>query len=245
TAEDLTWGTYLFDEGTHDRDAKRVLGVDIPAGPGPADGEQVLQILETHPSTARFVTDKMLRRVLGVDAHPKLVDELAAVFTATGGDIAEVLRAGVREIWPVARGRSKLKRPFHLATSLLRSTFAATEEPFLVLAFLYEAGHLPFSWVPPNGYPDGGPYWAGLPLPRWNLPQYLIGGGAAIDLSFIDPSTSPEDLVDVLSVLLIGAALEPARRARLIDFVAGLPAGQERLYEGLALVASTPEAQYH
>ncbi|MEM1182169.1 MAG: DUF1800 family protein, partial [Acidobacteriota bacterium] len=109
----------------------------------------------------------------------------------------------------------------------------------------FEAGHLPFSWAPPNGYPYGGPYWAGLPLPRWNFAQYLVAGVAELDLSFLDPGDPPDVIADTFSFVLFGALPTPERRARLIDFIAALPADPARLREALALVASSPEAQYH
>ena len=246
TSEDYSWGTFRYDDSVHDQGSKIVLGSELPAGGGQADGERVLDLLEAHPSTARFISQKLLTRVLGVDADAKLLDQVAGVFASSGGDIRETLRAAVRDIWPRSRTRGKLKRPFHLATSSLRSTFAGLDEPFIVLAFLFEAGHLPFAWGPPNGYPDGGPYWAGLPLPRWNYGQYLlISGAATFDFSFLDPGEAPELIADVLGFVLHGAPLAPARRAELAGFIDSRPVGPQRIYEALALAIAAPEMQYH
>ncbi len=48
----------------HDDLEKTVLGNPIPAGGGQADGEQVLDILASHPSTATFIATKLCRRFI-------------------------------------------------------------------------------------------------------------------------------------------------------------------------------------
>jgi len=47
---------YFFDQRVHDRGEKLVLGHRIRAGGGESDGEQVLDILASHPATARFIS---------------------------------------------------------------------------------------------------------------------------------------------------------------------------------------------
>ena len=53
---------------------KVVLGHVIKAGGGEADGEQVLDILAAHPSTARFIATKLARRFVSDTPPPALVD---------------------------------------------------------------------------------------------------------------------------------------------------------------------------
>ena len=57
-----------------------MLGHVIKAGGGEEDGEQVLDILATHPSTARFISTKLARRFVSDTPPPALVDRMAATF---------------------------------------------------------------------------------------------------------------------------------------------------------------------
>ena len=63
-------GQFHYVEAWHDPYQKRVLGVEFPPNRAAmADGEQVLDILATHPATARFVCTKIARRLL--DRHAR------------------------------------------------------------------------------------------------------------------------------------------------------------------------------
>ena len=67
-------GNFVFNPAIHDWGAKTVLGVTIPAGSpslgaaGIKEGEQMLDFLAKHPSTARFIATKMLKWLL--DPNP-------------------------------------------------------------------------------------------------------------------------------------------------------------------------------
>ena len=63
-------GGFRFDPRMHDNGAKTVLGVTIPRGGGKRDGEQVLDILAKHPSTARFIATKLARRFVADEPPP-------------------------------------------------------------------------------------------------------------------------------------------------------------------------------
>ena len=83
---------FRFDASMHDRGEKHVLGHVIKAGGGMDDGRQVLDILATHPSTARFIARKLAVRFVSDNPPEALVARAAARFTATRGDLREVLR---------------------------------------------------------------------------------------------------------------------------------------------------------
>src|SRR6267378_936189 len=55
------YADFKFDERMHDADPKLVLGKRIHAG-GMKDGEQVIELLARHPSTAKFISTKLARR---------------------------------------------------------------------------------------------------------------------------------------------------------------------------------------
>src|SRR5439155_1973817 len=83
---------YAFRQELHDTASKTVLGHTLRAGRGIEDGEEVLDILARHPSTARHIAFKLARRLVSDEPPPALVERAAATFARTDGDIAEVVR---------------------------------------------------------------------------------------------------------------------------------------------------------
>ena len=118
---------FRFEPRMHDAGAKVVLGHTIKAGGGESDGEQVLDILAAHPSTARFIAAKLARRFVSDVPPPALVDRAAARFRATGGDLREVTRTILTspEFLSPDAYYAKVKTPFEFVVSALRAT--ATE----------------------------------------------------------------------------------------------------------------------
>jgi uncharacterized protein (DUF1800 family) len=83
---------FAFDRRVHDPKDKLVLGQKIQGG-GQDEGERVLHLLATHPSTARFISYKLARRFVADEPPAALVARTAEVFRTTGGDIRSVVRA--------------------------------------------------------------------------------------------------------------------------------------------------------
>ena len=117
-------GGFRFEPRIHDDGEKIVLGHRIKAGGGQTDGEQVLDILATHPSTARFISTKLARRFVADTPPPALVDRAAARFRETDGDIREVVRTIVTspEFFSAEAYRAKVKTPFEFVVSAVRAT---------------------------------------------------------------------------------------------------------------------------
>ncbi|MEM9557728.1 MAG: DUF1800 domain-containing protein [Acidobacteriota bacterium] len=245
----------------HDTGTKTVLGLQIPASTPAttasmeAEIEAVTRHLVEHPSTARFLATKLLRFFWGEQPTADAVDDIAAVYAATGGQIPAMVRECLRPE-RLTSATPKLKRPYHLFVSVLRALFAELTDPFPTLGALLDAGHLPFDWGPPNGPPDTAAYWSGLLLPRWNWASRLAFDPAAgIVLppeleSFVTGSattgsgaTDPADWIDVLDLLLTGGHLCRSTRRRLNLFLrakTGAPTDPRGL---LALALTAPELQ--
>jgi len=117
-------GGFKFEPRIHDAGEKVVLGHVIKAGGGESDGEQVLDILAAHPSTARFISTKLARRFVGDTPPPALIDRAAARFHETGGDLREVMRTILTspEFLSPEAYRAKVKTPFEFVVSALRAT---------------------------------------------------------------------------------------------------------------------------
>ena len=107
---------------------RSVLGQKIPAGGGMKDGLLVLDILARHPSTAKFIATKLTRYFVQDNPSPALVDRVAAQFTRSDGDIRETLKAIFfsPEFNSPEAYRAKVKRPFELAISAIRTLGAET-----------------------------------------------------------------------------------------------------------------------
>ena len=189
----LVEGDFLFRAAAHDDGAKTVLGHRLAPGRGIEDGEQVLDILAAHPSTARHVARALAIRFVSDQPPPTLVDRLAAVFASSGGSISACVRAlaDAPEFWAQAREKSKIKTPFELVASALRALDAQLSRSAGAegtLAWLYRLGQLPFGYQAPTGYPDRAEHWvsSGALVERMSFGLALAAGevrNARIDLA--------------------------------------------------------------
>src|SRR6266702_2901359 len=112
------YADFKFDERLHDPDPKYVLGKKIHAG-GMKDGEQVIDLLVHHPSTAKFVSTKLARRFVSDNPPQALVSRMAQTFQSSDGDVRAVLKTMIwsPEFWSREAYRSKIKTPFELVVS--------------------------------------------------------------------------------------------------------------------------------
>ncbi len=169
------YGTFVYVPTAHDNDAKSVLGNTIAAGGGENDGEQVLDILASHPSTARFIATKLCRRFISDTPDTSTIDAVASAFTTSNGDIKTTLRALFAA--SAFRDTADLKfcRPAEYLTGAIRAlapdTAYPTDDGLLFFYAQSTLGQLPFYWPTPDGYPDTQGYWAntGGLLNRWRL----------------------------------------------------------------------------
>ncbi len=113
--ESLAW-SFRYRANRHDDNAKVLLGQRIRAGGGINDGLTVLDILATHPSTARFIARKLSSWFWGYDPPDGLVDSVASTYTVTGGDIKAMLRTLFMS-GDAMTAPPKYKRPLHLVAS--------------------------------------------------------------------------------------------------------------------------------
>src|SRR5262249_48393560 len=88
--------SFAYDPALSEGRATRGVGGDF-AGASPGEGygrvRFALEVLAAHPSTAHFVCRKLAEHYVSAPAPESLVNDLAARFTETGGDMAEVLLA--------------------------------------------------------------------------------------------------------------------------------------------------------
>jgi uncharacterized protein (DUF1800 family) len=234
-------GGFLFRPATHDQGEKRVLGTVIPAGGGKEDGLTVIMLLTRHPSTARFVSTKLVRRFVSDDPPRALVDRVAKVFRDTDGDIKALLVTifSSPEFVSADAHQAKTKTPLEVVASAVRALDGRLDPPVpaselgpaapgggLVLARqvarlgapLYEA-------QPPTGYPDVAEAWVntGALLARMNFALALSQNrlsGVRVDLARslgpVDRARPAAVLDRILAVVLRGEA-SPRTREVLVS----------------------------
>ena len=169
--------TFFFAPPLHDNDSKLILGREITAG-GMREGEQVLEMLCRHPSTARFISTKLVRRFVSDDPPPALVDRVARTFARSDGDIRDMLKTifGSEEF--AASEQTKVKTPFEFLMSALRAADARVENPGILARFLGRLGQPLYAAIPPTGYPDTGADWMspGTLMTRLNFVTQMAVG---------------------------------------------------------------------
>jgi len=249
--------TFRFNSGVHDSGQKTVLGNIIPARSGSSgqqDGDDVLNILINHPSTRSFIAGKLLRHFYA-DASPQgLIDSVAGVYQATGGDIRSmlntVLHAAIQADAPL-----KFKRPLHLLASSLRALNATITTPNNLQTPLVSAGHSPFNWQSPDGYPDALGPWSGLLLARWNFGASLMNNewynttshlGVNVSQSYVVGSARlATDIVAAIDTALFNGTLSNLEKTQLRTYLLPDPPTSSRIREALGLAVSMPSFQWY
>lgn len=114
---------FFFDANRHDFSSKVFLGRAIQSS-GLGEGEEALDILAQHPSTARHLSYELAQYFVADDPPKALVDRLARRFLDTRGDIRAVLDTLFHspEFWDEEYAGKKFKTPYEYVISAVRST---------------------------------------------------------------------------------------------------------------------------
>jgi uncharacterized protein (DUF1800 family) len=238
-------GDFFYNDRVHDKGAKVVLGVTIPAGGGIDDGEKVLDILARQPATARFISRKLAMRFVADDPPQALLDRMVRTFQATGGDIREVMRTMINspEFYSQGAFRAKIKTPFEMTVSAVRAVDANVDSAVVIAQRLNELGEPLYRKVEPTGYPSKNAEWMNSSslLGRMNFALALTAG----KISGI--SIAPERLGsmdgDPLAIAsqLLPSPLSAATRETITKTLESQQQKQPALVAGLLL--GSPEFQ--
>ena len=151
---------FKFDERLHDPDPKLVLGKKIHAG-GMRDGEEVIDLLVHHPSTAKFISTKLARRFVSDSPPPALVARMAQTFQSSDGDIRAVMKTMIYspEFWSRDAYRAKIKTPFELVVSTARALGTDVDTSMPLVQWAGRIGEPLYQCQPPTGYSDKADTW--------------------------------------------------------------------------------------
>ena len=209
---------FKFDDRLHDPDPKLVLGKKIHAG-GMKDGEQVIDLLVHHPSTARFISTKLARRFVSDNPPPALVSRMAETFQSSEGDIKAVLHTMIwsPEFWSRESYHAKIKTPFELVVSAVRALGTDVDTPMPLVQWVGRIGEPLYQCQPPTGYSDKAETWVntGALLNRLNYSLALAGNkmrGARTDVASllgVDSNAEPRAALDRAVQVFLGGQAAP------------------------------------
>jgi uncharacterized protein (DUF1800 family) len=220
-------GHFMFRPQVHDAEAKTVLGVRLRAGRGIEDGEQVLDIVSKHPSTAKYIATKLVTRLVSDQPPPALVNRAAETFKKTNGDLREVVRSIVTspEFFASSAYRAKVKSPFEVVVSALRAVGAPADPTPRTAQLIATLGQPVYGRQTPDGWPETGDEWinTGSILNRINFGIALAAGRVpgATQQTWPLPiglrREPREAQVDAVISAFLGGEASPETRAILIS----------------------------
>lgn len=250
-------GTFNFISSWHDLGSKSFLGTTFPAlatnstaAVRMAEGDTAITMLLNHPSTARYVSLKMAKWLLAYDPPQAVVDETAAVFTATGGDIKAMVRT-ILSGKNLMAAPAKYKRPFHLVASALRGMNAEVTNIRPMRQRLDGLDMSPFYWEQPDGFPDKVSWWSGLVSQRWNFSTYISNRNSATDTrinslaTFRTPQDNAAGVIAQINTRMFGGEMPAALRTSLQGYLQAGTYNDARVRETIALAASSQQFQWY
>jgi hypothetical protein len=211
------------------------------------EGDDAIDMLLAHPSTARYVSLKMARWLLAYEPPESVVTATTATFTRTGGSIPAMIRTILGSANLMA-SPAKYKRPFHFAASALRATGAQVTSIRGARQQADRMGMPMFLWEQPNGYPDRIDWWSGLVLNRWSFISYLAPLTSTTTVSvpttpFRTPDT-PDGVVNQIAARVYGGEMPASLRAQLTSYLRGGTYSDARVRETIALALSAHQFQW-
>jgi hypothetical protein len=206
----------------------------------------VLDILAKHPSTAKHIATKLARYFVTDNPSPALVERGAASFTKSKGDIRETIRAIITspEFNSPEAYRAKIKRPFELTISAIRTLGADTNGGPQLHQWIARMGEPLYGYQTPNGYSDMAESWVntGGLLERFNFGLALASNripGTRVNLErFVTKAEQRQEqskaqIMDRFLGVIVSGEISPKTKAALL---------KQMDQEIVLAPASTPDA---
>jgi uncharacterized protein (DUF1800 family) len=209
-------GGFFYDDKLHDKGEKIVLGHVIAAGGGIDDGEQVLDILARHPSTAHFISKQLAQRFVADNPPEALVHRMAQTFLSTNGSIREVMNTMLnsKEFWSEGAYRAKVKSPFEMVASSARALDAHVIDGWALAGQVGTLGEPLYRKLEPTGYSNLSSEWVNSAalLGRMNFALQLAQNH--VESVKVDVSRFGDDPSAVAKALMF-RAMSPQTRAAI------------------------------
>ena len=246
-------GRFAFSSERHDTGSKVFLGQSFSGFGGFSEIDRALDMLCRHPSTARFVSRKLAVYFLADDPPAEVVEQMAATFRRTDGDIAQTLAtlfASPQFSDPQYAGK-KFKDPVQYVYSSIRLLYPGdvVKNTRPLAGALAQLGEPVYGHQTPEGYGMKSRDWASSDqlAKRFQLARGFVGARARLFVTAdaIDAGIDEGELRRVRQST-------PIARDRIQPLVAPLLSQKTREslaraddpQEWAALVLSSPEFMY-
>jgi uncharacterized protein (DUF1800 family) len=194
--------SFQFNSNRHDFSNKTFLNQNI-IGSGIGEGEQALDLLSRHPSTAHQISFKLAQYFVADNPPKSLIDKLSNRFLTTDGDIKLVLDTLFHspEFWNSKSYGTKFKTPYQYAISSVRSTGTDVNNVKALNDFLKQLGMPIYGCPTPNGYKNTQDAWLNPDsmTRRINYATNLAKGKLPISASITIP-TNPSTPVPIVAI---------------------------------------------
>lgn len=215
---------FRFRPWAHDQGEKEVLGRRFGPG-GVEEGEALLKFLALHPSTARYLAEKLCRRFVSDSPPPALVEKTAQAFLSSGGHIPTTLKTlFTSEEFFDERFAKKWKTPLEYVFSMLRILDVQVDRWEPILQALNDMGMPPYRCAPPTGYTTDAQAWQGpLALQKrtkflWMLWQQPKSGAWSFPTPFLQPKLPVSRSLEEIQRVFSAAGLTPIPESAMQEY---------------------------
>lgn len=246
---------FRFQVTWHDQGQKTLYGgaLVIPPNGSEQDAITLIDFLSTHPSTAAFLSRKLVVRFVNENPPPALVAAATTTYLATGGDIRAVLETILLSdefLRHAQHRKAKVKRPLVLMASLARVLGATPQQINLpeLRRNLEALGESPYEAPPPPGFPDASGYWTspGTLVTRMNEIERRARGQDGFSFTYPVTGGTSEQIVDGLAPQLLPGGVSDETRALALAFADDLVTTDlARVQQVAAFLLSSPEFLRH
>jgi len=219
--DDVESGEFYFNSQWHEGGSKTVLGQKVDEG-GIKDGLKVIDLLVSQKATARYIARKLAVKFVSDTPSEALVGRVADAFQKSKGDIKTTLRTlfADKEFFAAENYRAKIKSPFELAVSSIRTLGGSTNASPAMLAMLNKLGEVPYGYQAPTGYPDTAEDWVntGALLERLNFAVAVASNripGTRVDLKGYQ-STDKAQVLDRAIAEILDGDISAATKSNLL-----------------------------
>jgi len=153
-------GGFVFRSYGHQPGNRVLLGKKY-SHKGIKQGKKMLLDLARHPSTAKFVCYKLAHHFISDNPQQSLVDKLVKTWTATNGNIREVMITMIKAEESWHESPEKFKTPREFVISSFRALGRKEVRSQQLISSLTQLGQQPFQAGSPAGFSDEQKSWVG------------------------------------------------------------------------------------
>ena len=208
-----TASAFYFDPNRHDSTPKVFLGHSL-TGSGINEGEEALDILAEHPSTARHISFELAQYFVS-DTPPKsLVDRLARAYLDSHGDIRSLLNSLFHsaEFWDQQYFGKKFKTPYEYVISAVRAAGTPATKTRPLYGVMAQLGMPLYHCQTPDGFKNTQEAWLNP-----NAMNQRINFATALAAGRLPLNQSPVNTMEPMGETKNAAADRPSVRVEPVD----------------------------